>query len=188
MTAERQFVLPDEDTTGFVDPDTLPTPLAVSLDWSAYFKNFKEVHGEPVLWKGKLLFPDGWTYSCKSREGPEWPPPAKPEQLHELQICYWLTRLSIVQAEFNTLQDMLINLRQLQASRSLPLQCSTSVYDEELGSHRAVAVPLNLDEIEHGRLAWLREDIAMCQDQLRQLNTPAVMTPHDSLDRDTLAG
>lgn len=172
MDAERIIDLETLEANGdYAEPEPIASPIAISLDWDAYFAQFKELHGEPVRFRQKLLFPDGWTYSLKSKEGPEWPPPSDSERLHRLQMSYWLTRLSLVQTEFNTLQDILTNLRSLQRSRSLPLQVVSTVYDEEQGKYRRAALPLNLDEIENGRLAWLHDDIAQCHSKLRELES-----------------
>src|SRR5262245_41862310 len=70
------------------------------VDWRAYFLAFMEVHGKnPVEVNGKLLFPDGWQYSRNNHAGPEYPPPADPDQHRGLRIVYWKKRREIVETQ-----------------------------------------------------------------------------------------
>lgn len=163
---ERGFLVPDLPE---VDEDISRHPAYLTLDWDAYFETFKTEHGDPVRWKGLLLFQDGWRYSAKHKSGPEYPPPNDTEQLHYLKTYYWLTRLNIVTAERNMLRDTVVGLRALQRNHHLPLQQQTSVYDELSGRHAYKAQILDIDELEHGRLAWLEQDVLDCQRQLQQL-------------------
>jgi|SRR6185312_13190302 len=143
--------------------------LGFSLDWDAYFEEFKAQHGgDPVRFKGRLLFQDGWTYSGRDKAGPEWPPPTKQEELDRLKVSYWLTRLRIVQTEYNWLHETLYQLEQLQRIRSIPLMQSLISLDEATGQHRRESKPLDLDA-QKSRLDWLAQDILDCQTELRRL-------------------
>ena len=155
----------------FRDPDSLPASVAITLDWNAYFKHFTELHGEPVIWKNRLLFADGWTYNLRSKEGPEWPPPADDRELHQMQMSYWLKRLSLVQTEWNVLSDIIHGLRELQRRHHLPLQHRLVSYDEEQGRYITQTQTVDIHELENGRLAWLAQDIEDCQAKLRELNS-----------------
>lgn len=175
--SERTFPLPlNADIPSAADLEAPVSPLFIDLNWDAYFDEFKKQHGEPVRWRNRLLFADGWTYNLRSKVGPEWPPPTEPGALHEYRTCYWLTRLSLVQTEFNVLADLIQGIKQLQRQYSLPLQHTVIVRsgssdpnDSMLQSSQRLVRDLDIQELEQGRLAWLQEDIAYCQEQLGQL-------------------
>lgn len=156
-----------------VDPEALSNPAYLNLDWDAYFDSFKDVHGEPVRWRGVLLFADGWCYSAKDKSGPEYKPPTDSDELHQLKLSYWLTRFNMVRVERDILRDVISGLRALERSHSLPLQQQTFVYDEATGKQRARSQQVNIDELEQGRLAWLEQDVADCQARLEQLERSA---------------
>lgn len=143
-------------------------PLELALDWDAYFERFKEVHGEPVRYRQRLLFQDGWTYSARDKAGPEYPPPTDARELHRLQTAYWLARLNLVTTERNFLRDTLQDLRRLQREHSLPLQHSALIRDDS-GAAQRITQAIDLDELEQGRLVWLERDVVDCQTQLADL-------------------
>lgn len=147
--------------------DKLPQGLPADLDWNSYFEEFKRHHGEPVLHKDRLLFPDGWSYSSRSKAGPEYPPPPWPELGAQL-VTYWSLRLKLVQTEARLLEDAIRSLRELQHTHSLPLRCASRQPDET-GRMVSEALEVNVEELEKGRLAWLQNDIKDCQEELRRL-------------------
>lgn len=138
----------------------LPSPV---VDWQEYWRRFKEAHGEPVEVNGRLVFPDGWSYARDDYAGPEFPPPES-DDLTRLLIGYWLTRLRIVANEAAWLEDLCQQLRQLRAARSMPLPQRVRGEDG-----RVAHAPLDPDAIEEGRLAWLRDDVRLCEANLRHL-------------------
>lgn len=145
-------------------------PFRIHLNWDAYFAKFIEVHGEPVRFRGRLLFPDGWFYSLRDKAGPEWPPPSDPKELNQLLVSYWLIRLQWVQVEYRSLQQTILNLREAQRLRSAPLQQTVVLYDDDGRLAKISVADVNVDDLEQGRLAWLREDIYNCQIKLQELN------------------
>lgn len=147
--------------------EPLPSALNLFLDWNAYFERFKELHGEPLRYGRRLLFPDGWTYNGFDQAGPEWPPPSDALTLCRLQRDYWKLRLNIVRTEYNVLFDLITNLRAMQRQKSVVLQTTTVVRDDNNVS-RLVTQSVNLDDLEQGRLAWLKQDMVDCQTQLSQ--------------------
>ena len=101
----RRKVADDQVRTRSVKPSrrdagTLgPPEVNFRLSWRDYFLGFCGAHGEPVQAMGRLLFPDGWSYSSTDYKGPEWPPPAGAEQLAELLRAYWDGRLAEVERQ-----------------------------------------------------------------------------------------
>lgn len=145
-------------------------PVSVRLDWRAYFREFSALHGgDPVIYKGRLLFADGWTYSASDYQGPEWPPPDDPKALANLQRWYWGRRRTIVRHELFTLRESLLSLETAQRNRSAPLQqiVTVKVWNEGLGRDANVWQAKNVDlEGMRGRLAWLEEDLGRCSECL----------------------
>lgn len=162
---------PIPDAAGFDAgiPHARPELHALTLDWDAYFDAFKEAHGEPVRWRGQLLFPDGWRYDGRDKTGEQYPPPTDTAQLHELQTCYWLSRLRLVRAERDWLREMVKGLRALERARGMPLWRRGAVFDETTGKYANRAERIDLDEWENGRLAWLEQDVLDCEERLRHL-------------------
>jgi hypothetical protein len=94
----------------------------LTLDWRQYFKEFCALHGEPVRWGRRLLFPDGWSYHALDHKGPEWKPPTQPDLLLDLKKRYWEIRLGILRGQMLKLQSDLNWIDELQRSRSATLQ------------------------------------------------------------------
>jgi hypothetical protein len=153
----------------------LTSPVQVRLDWRAYWQRFKEVHGnDPVPFKGRLLFPDGWTYSNSSHAGPEWPPPDDPEELRKLLLAYWLIRRKVCLNERDHLFNLIQQLKESQRQRSAPLQQRlVMTLEGEDGKQRKKfsfgdVNPEQL-EAEGGRLWWLRQDVQDCESRIEEL-------------------
>ncbi len=140
----------------------------VQIDWRGTYKNFKEQHGgDPVLYKGRLVFRDGWQHSASDYKGPEYSPPTDPAALNELKCAYWRTRLGVIREELYELQRRYNDLKQVQASRSGMLQQRYVTWDEE-GKRSVEVGDLDFEAIK-GRLDWLRSDVEQCEEQLRSL-------------------
>lgn len=138
------------------------------LDWRAYFEAFKAAHGEPLELNGRLLFPDGWTYSKTDYAGPEWPPPSDPLILNFLQRAYWTRYLEVAEAQVKYLTREYEGLREQQAQRRLPLMQSIIVTsDGPDGKARQVSSVQELDlGMLQARISGLKEDVANALQQL----------------------
>src|SRR5437899_1081050 len=69
------------------------------LDWKRWYLRFSEIHGgNPLQWRGRSLFPDGWRYSNSDYSGPELAPRYEAEA-RELQLVYFRLRLNAVEIE-----------------------------------------------------------------------------------------
>lgn len=147
-------------------PSTGPIPQRITLDWRAYFISFCDRHGEPVEWKGRLLFDDGWTYALTDYAGPEWGPPSDPGELDQTVTHYWI----IKKGKLDRLLAKLIHdfdmLKKTISMHSLPLQQTVKV-SEGVGTQQKT-VPLNLDGLE-ARIEWVREDLYKCDERLQEL-------------------
>lgn len=138
--------------------------VGVGLDWPAYYRKFKEMHGKyPVLYQGRLLFPDGWRHAM-SCEGPEYRPPENESECKQLIRRYWQIRKSQVVRELRTLQIVVDSLREFQACKSATLQ-RKSVVEDDKKIKRLVVVDLDFTDFD-GRLTWLRDDIKECDEHL----------------------
>lgn len=136
--------------------------MKVKLDWMAYYQRFKQVHGEyPVKYGGKLLFPDGWQYALDP-QGPEFRPAEG--AITFLQVKYWQLRKSIIHEELTLLEWQYNALRDLQSTKSAPLQ-QVIFMEDEGGAKKKQVVDFQLSDLE-GRLQWLRSDLAECEEQL----------------------
>lgn len=140
----------------------------VELCWKTYYARFKEEHGYPILYKGRLLFPDGWTYSATDCAGPEWCPPTSASVLLSLRLSYWSIRLAMNTEEHRVLKSRLENLRRMQQDRDVPLQQRTVFYDDELNKRVAEVSDLDLDVFQ-GRYDWLVGDMLDCVEQIREI-------------------
>lgn len=145
------------------------SPFRLRVDWRAYFDAFREHHGEPVKSGGRLLFPDGWTYSSSDIKGPEWPPPDDNVKLGVLLMRYWKVRRIIVMQERDSLRDLIQGIEALQATKSVTLKSSQLVYDDESGKQVKVSSDINVSDLKAGRLAALEADVHNCDEQLRWL-------------------
>ncbi len=150
-----------------IQPPKQPLSLAgrekIVLDWKAYFVSFCELHGEPVLTKGRLLFRDGWTYSSTDYQGPEYPPPKNLDELDVLILEYWTLRQSTVYKQLLKLQHELKTIRDVAQSRSMPLK--RTIRNEE---GKTEAVTLTTDAIEL-KINWLSDDLLECDDRLKEI-------------------
>jgi hypothetical protein len=143
-----------------------PPRVVTKIDWEEYFQEFRRVHGLfPLVHKGRLLFPDGWTYSMTDYRGPEWPPPDDEVELRRLCLSYWYLRRKAIRRDLKIEQWRLDDVRALVGSRSCKLQQSTMYFDQE--SRRIVKTKLPLDVTQfEGRVAWLETALAECEEMI----------------------
>lgn len=143
--------------------------LDVLVDWGAYWKKFQELHGgDPVSYKGRMLFRDGWTYSPRNVRGPEWPPPPELGQLISLVREYWNIRKNLVTVELTQLRHTMEGLRELQAVRSAPIQQMVRYFDKE--SKKLITECKDLDlTLFNGRIQWLEADLNDCVERLKEV-------------------
>lgn len=139
----------------------------VTLDWREYYRRFEQAHGEPILFEGRLLFRDGWRYSCTSYGGEEIEPPPIKADLLRLQRVYWTERRKFVQTEINLIEARMQRLKQEQNMRSMPLVVKQRRFED--GKLRVEAAEFGPDYFS-GRLAWLRGDLKDCERALLQLD------------------
>lgn len=137
------------------------------FDWREYFLSFFVRHGEPVEHGGKLLFRDGWTYSLTTYEGPEWPPPTDFAELDALITRYWVIRLRLLTPIAMQLAEDLRRIKELQESKSLPLQHHVT-YEDDRGARKREVRPFDVTRHEE-RLKWVRDDIRECNERLKEL-------------------
>ena len=140
------------------------------LDWRAYFLAFCQFHGEPVEHNGRLLFADGWTYSLTDHSGPEWPPPEDLRELDILVTTYYL----ILERSLRVTLDKLIAARKsfdtVALSKSMPLQQVAFEEYERDGETRVRKAAKQLDTGSlDARIEWMRQDLAECQERLKEL-------------------
>lgn len=139
------------------------------LDWRAYFLRFCEEHGgNPVEVRGRLVLPDGWSYSSTSYQGPEWEPPTDSRALCRLLISYWSERRGIVSDELKLLQTTRKSMVEQMLIRSAPLMKRRRVFDDATDKWRWQSEELNLDAIDE-RIAWLSADVEGCLAKLEEL-------------------
>jgi len=154
--------------------------IVIRIDWKAYYLKFVEQHGGfPVHYLGRLLFRDGWMYSATDHKGPEWNPlydnegkEVPPEKLIELKVAYWSLRLKSLRLAHRELVQAFDSLKQLQLSRSAPMQHTVTYVDDE-GIRVTKSVDLNLQALET-RMEWAAKDVEECELHLAQL-VPNVM-------------
>lgn len=136
----------------------------VTLDWRAYFIEFCRVHGEPVRYKDRLLFRDGFTYSATDYQGPEYPPPQDLNELDKLTLTYWKLR----RQHLNTLMRSLLaekkQLTEVQAGRSVPLQQVATIHEDGVAKKGYRSV--DFDAL-NAKIAWVRDDLQECAERLR---------------------
>lgn len=148
-------------------PDIARSPR-IRLSWRAYYERFKEVHGQPVLYREKLLFPDGWTYSTDSYAGPEYPPPKDHERLVKLGEVYWRTKLKVLKALRLETRQRLDGLRSVQSTKAIPLRHLQPKYDEEGKMAGTETVELDLPALG-ARVDQIDLDIQDCEAKIEEL-------------------
>jgi len=145
-------------------------PPKVKLDWKAYYKEFRLEHGDyPVIFKGMILFRDGWMYSKTDYAGPEFPPPEDEADLKSLQLAYWNSRRQVVRLELIPLERTVDSLLQFQSAKSCRLQQKVIEFDDETQKDVTNTVELDITIFE-GRLDWLRKDLEDCERNIASLN------------------
>ena len=139
----------------------------IRIDWRASFRAFSELHGgDPVTWKGRLLWRDGWGHSATDYRGPEFPPPSDPREAAKLRRRYWLIRLALAKRAEKALGYELEGFDELARSRSAPLFRRVVTRDDD-GVARLGSAELDLSEGRE-RLAWLREQVEECVERLEE--------------------
>ena len=160
-----------------VKHDSPPSSSSVQLDWRAYYYRFVEEHGQPVPWKNRLLFPDGWTYSNVDYTGPEYPPPTDPEDLLALRVYYWGRKIVELEKKLRKARNEMEALRRLQQQRSVPLQCPVVYWDDDGKKRRrlrdeARTRDADLEEMfvtHRSGIIALETEITRCRAELNQL-------------------
>lgn len=145
------------------------------IDWRATYGRFAELHGgNPLEWRGWLLFPDGWRWSATSHLGPELGPDGE-GQRRELRAVYWKMRLASVNKERRELRAALIGLEQAERVHSVPLQqrvARRTTRKDERGNdvpcRIADSCDLDLEGLRN-RIAWLEEDAGRCERIVEEL-------------------
>lgn len=142
--------------------------IKVKLDWTAYLREFEAVHGEPVVYRGRLLYRDGWTYSMSDTAGPEWPPPKEREKLLELKKAYWNLRQNQAKSRLIDVEWQLNGLEELQRAKSVRLQVIGKIWDEKLERNVNGTVGWSSYQL-NDRILMLRNVIAECETNLKFL-------------------
>lgn len=140
--------------------------IVVRLDWRAYFAKFCEEHGEPVNYRGRLLFRDGYMYSATNHAGPEYSPPVG-EALSQLQSEYWTLRRRMIQEQIDDLTYVAESVFQMQAGRSVKLQQVTSYKDDE-GRVKVEIGDVDREALVE-RMKWLVAEAKSADEMLRSL-------------------
>lgn len=141
----------------------------VSLDWRTYFNEFCTIHGgSPVVYRGKFLFRDGFSYSQTDYAGPEYGAPTDPKELALVQREYWQRRREILVHEHTILKTQLREYEEAQRVRSAPLQWTMAYFDQETGKRVVKAAPVNFELIKE-ELQILADDIAHCDTQVQAI-------------------
>jgi hypothetical protein len=141
-----------------------PTPR-VTLDWRAYFRAFCEKHGRfPLLYRGRLLFPDAWQYSATDHAGPEWPPPDDKAERVRLMRAYWKLRRNAVRKTLPAARARLDHLQELVATHDLPVLQRVTTWDPGAGDGGAPVSRVTEVDLEAARqhVAWLERDLLVC--------------------------
>lgn len=149
---------------------TVEPAKALHLDWKAYFDDFCLAHGDPVEYGGRVLFPDGWTYSLTSYKGPEWQPPLDPKALRDLQIAYWGVRYNTTLAQFEMLKGFLQDILKLQQGRDRPLKHKYVVTtDTGEGVIREVLVGDVTTSAYRQKLLEMSTELKRCKEAIKEL-------------------
>lgn len=132
----------------------------IQLDWQGYFRKFCAAHGgNPVTFKGRLLFRDGWQYHM-NHEGPEYPPPEEFRLLKSYKSAYWHTLRVLIRKELHEVGGQLTMLTTIQHRYSLPLQAVVTYRDED-GEQRQVRGDLETASLIK-EFDFLRERLLEC--------------------------
>lgn len=142
---------------------TVESPIQLELDWEAYFENFRALHGWPVPYGNRWLFPDGWTYSMSSLEGPEWPPPEDPQTRTKLKKEWTTIRKRIIQSQHRELSLIVTGLRELIEAKNATLQqkvveIAQDAFGDEYTLDTGKSKPIDIAPLEQ-RLEVLREEM-----------------------------
>lgn len=141
------------------------------MDWKAYYLAFCEAHGGfPMQDRGRLLFPDGWTYSSTSYIGPEWGPPEDRQEFLELVQRYWRLRRVLVKNELSYRKQVLEGLQEMSHTRSVPLQSVITIKTGELGQETSETIKgaVDLDSMRYN-LQEVVKDLDICEEHIRTL-------------------
>ncbi len=161
----------------------VPAPPALqaqlpTLDWRGYFTRFQAVHGEPINHKGRLLYRDGWGHDALHYEGPEFAPPADPDERRQLIQCYWQRRRQIISNERDLLALTLRELKNAQTMLSIPLQEElryVGLVEDAEGKpvEKMMTKSQDLDfERLDSRLEELNEMLSECNAALKKVQEP----------------
>lgn len=140
----------------------------IRFDWKAYFNSFCDMHGLfPMEWKGRLLFPDGWTYSISSESGPEYPPPSTELALLELKRQYWILRKQITASELKFRQQALVDVKHAMETHTATLFHTWTTFNSELKTKETHSEAIDIAAMERG-VFEIQKDLDECIDMLRE--------------------
>jgi hypothetical protein len=146
----------------------LPT---IKINWAATWARYKQEHGpNPIVYRGRLLFEDGYRHAINDPKGPEWPPKDENEK-RELQIIYWSHYQSIITATLQQLQSRLEVLKSFNSIRSSPIQHTVSSLDNK---GQTITYAEDFDPINnpiHARIEQLKYELDLCNSKLEKLNS-----------------
>lgn len=141
----------------------------VRINWRMYFRDFCQQHGPPLTHGGRLLFPDGWTYSATDWKGPEWAPPEDPIALAMLVRRYWKLRRVAVLEALTQARLTLASCVEAQSARSATLQQIIKYMDPDTGRLTTVERPLDLEGMEQ-RVESLRLELMQAEEHIVEEN------------------
>lgn len=152
------------------------------MNWRDYWNRFRETHGDPVPYKGRLLFADGWMYSATDYRGPEWAPPEDEGELRKLQLHYWLVRRRIVDLEHRQLWTVIKQIKETRASRSAPVRAETTTFAaDDQGKMKMTRQEVDEVQWERTRLKWLKDDISNCERMIERIKENKVGVEEESV-------
>lgn len=139
----------------------------IRIDWRHYFREFCALHGEPILFKGRFLFRDGWRYA-NDYKGPIWGPAEDERELALDIIIYHKLRISRLNIMRRQLRERIEETTQLLLSYTLhgiKPQYRKTVRATDAEGNRTTAVehfPVTTQDDET-RLRFIDADIAACE-------------------------